>query len=41
MSSEGYSFDAATALHHGMAVMARNVRHFAPTGVEVVDHWPG
>ena len=31
---------AATALHHGMAVMTRNVRHFAPTGVEVVDPWP-
>ena len=32
---------AATALHHGMAVMTRNVRHFAPTGVEVIDPWPG
>ena len=31
---------AATALHHGMAVMTRNVRHFAPTGVEVVNPWP-
>ena len=31
---------AATALHHGMAVMTRNVRHFAPTGVEVIDPWP-
>ena len=31
---------AATALHHGMTVMTRNVRHFAPTGVEVVDPWP-
>ena len=31
---------AATAIHHGMAVMTRNVRHFAPTGVEVVDPWP-
>ena len=30
---------AATALHHGMAVMTRNVRHFAPTGVEVVNPW--
>ena len=31
---------AATAIHHGMAVMTRNVRHFAPTGVEVINPWP-
>ena len=31
---------AATALHHGMAIMTRNVRHFAPTGVEVINPWP-
>ena len=28
---------AATALEHGLAVVTRNVRHFQPTGVEVVD----
>ena len=31
---------AATAIHHGMAVMTRNVRHFAPTGVEAINPWP-
>ena len=31
---------AATAIHHGMAVMTRNARHFAPTGVEVINPWP-
>ena len=31
---------AATALHHGMAVMTRNVRDFAPAGVDVVNPWP-
>ena len=31
---------AATAIHHGMAVMTRNVRHFSPTGVQVVNPWP-
>jgi predicted nucleic acid-binding protein len=30
---------AATALEHGMSVMTRNSRHFAATGVEVVDPW--
>lgn len=30
---------AATALIHGMAVMTRNSRHFAATGVNVVDPW--
>ena len=30
---------AATALHHGLSVMTRNVRHFEPTGVEIVDPW--
>ena len=31
---------AATAIHHGMAVMTRNVNDFAPTGVQVVNPWP-
>jgi predicted nucleic acid-binding protein len=28
---------AATALTHGLKVATRNVRHFAPTGVEVIN----
>ena len=28
---------AATALEHGMIVATRNVSHFEPTGVEVVN----
>ena len=28
---------AATALEHGLSVVTRNVRHFEPTGVEVID----
>jgi toxin FitB len=32
---------AATALHHGLAVMTRNVRDFAATGVTVIDPWKG
>ena len=28
---------AATALEHGLTVVTRNVRHFEPTGVPVVD----
>ena len=28
---------AATALEHGLTVVTRNVRHFAPTGVAVLD----
>ena len=28
---------AATALEHGLTVSTRNVRHFEPTGVAVVD----
>ena len=28
---------AATALEHGLAVVTRNVRHFQPTGVSVID----
>lgn len=30
---------AATALHHGLAVMTRNTRDFAATGVTVIDPW--
>jgi hypothetical protein len=28
---------AATAMEHGLVVVTRNVRHFEPTGVEVVN----
>jgi toxin FitB len=28
---------AATALEHGAIVVTRNVRHFAPTGVEIIN----
>ncbi len=28
---------AATALEHGLTVATRNVRHFEPTGVSVID----
>ena len=30
---------AATALMYGLPVATRNVRHFRPTGVEIVDPW--
>jgi toxin FitB len=30
---------AATALVHGMTVATRNVKHFQPTGVAIVDPW--
>jgi predicted nucleic acid-binding protein len=30
---------AATALRHGLAVVTRNVRDFAGTGVAIVDPW--
>jgi predicted nucleic acid-binding protein len=30
---------AATALHHGLTVMTRNSRHFAFSGVMVIDPW--
>jgi predicted nucleic acid-binding protein len=29
---------AATTLTHGLKVATRNVQHFAPTGVDVIDH---
>ena len=28
---------AATALEHGLSIVTRNVRHFEPTGVPVID----
>ena len=28
---------AATAIEHGLTVVTRNVRHFEPTGVRVLD----
>lgn len=28
---------AATALEHGLTVVTRNIRHFEPTGVSVID----
>ena len=31
---------AATALRHGLTVMTRNIRDFAPTGVELINPWP-
>jgi len=30
---------AATALHHGLRVMTRNVDDFAPTGVRILNPW--
>ena len=30
---------AATALHHGMIVVTRNVRDFVPMGVPVINPW--
>ncbi|HZB87310.1 MAG TPA: type II toxin-antitoxin system VapC family toxin [Terracidiphilus sp.] len=33
------SLIAATALVHGMTVVTRDVSHFAPTGVSVLDPW--
>jgi predicted nucleic acid-binding protein len=32
---------AATALEHGLAVVTRNVGHFEPTGVAVLNPWEG
>jgi predicted nucleic acid-binding protein len=32
---------AATALEHGLTVVTRNIRHFAPTGVTVEDPFGG
>jgi predicted nucleic acid-binding protein len=28
---------AATAVHHGLTLLTRNLRHFAPLGVDVID----
>ena len=30
---------AATALEHGLTVVTRNERHFAPTGVPILNPW--
>lgn len=30
-------FIAATAAHHGLTVLTRNLRHFAPLGVRAID----
>jgi predicted nucleic acid-binding protein len=30
---------AATAIHHGLHVMTRNVKHFEPTGVLLINPW--
>lgn len=32
---------AATALHHGMHVVTRNVKDFEPTGVLLINQWEG
>ena len=32
---------AATALEHGLTVVTRNVKHFEPTGVKVLDPFGG
>jgi predicted nucleic acid-binding protein len=32
---------AATAMTHGLTVVTRNVRHFVPTGVAVIDPFDG
>ena len=31
---------AATARHHGLQVMTRNVDDFTPTGIQIVNPWP-
>lgn len=36
-ASDGYL--AATAAAHGFAVATRNVRHFADTGIRLIDPW--
>ncbi len=33
------AFIAATALHHNLTVVTRNVKDFAPLGVRVLDPW--
>lgn len=30
---------AATAVHHALPLMTRNVRHFQPLGIEIIDPW--
>ena len=45
--SSGYNISvpdtliAATALHHGLHVVTRNVKDFEPTGVLLVNPWDG
>jgi predicted nucleic acid-binding protein len=33
------SLIAATAVEHGMTVVTRNVRHFVPTGADLLNPW--
>jgi predicted nucleic acid-binding protein len=28
---------AATAQHHGLTILSRNIRHFVPVGIPVLD----
>jgi predicted nucleic acid-binding protein len=28
---------AATAVHHGLTILTRNLRHFEPLGIAVID----
>lgn len=37
--SAGDGLISAAAIRHGLHVMTRNVRHFEPTGVLVVNPW--
>ena len=32
---------AATAMHHGLRVVTRNVKDFEPTGVRIINPWAG
>lgn len=32
---------AATAIHHGLRVVTRNVKDFEPTGVRIINPWAG
>ena len=32
-------FIASTAIHHGLSVVTRNVKHFEPTGVLIINPW--
>jgi predicted nucleic acid-binding protein len=37
--SSSDSLIAATAIHHGLHVVTRNVKDFEPTGVQIVNPW--